>query len=171
YRQKDGLTAPVDDHAMVHLKFEPIDDGMTFKLTGGFWDTVPASKDGKSGWQNMLNEGHDHLKQGDAIDHPADEDSRLTIAPICGPVVQQDPGTFAIRFGRIGFDNPKRCNDIWFILTYPGDGTYKRMVQQAELRFPLHNTKGTPQTIDFHGPADVKVGDGLKPVQLRATSS
>src|ERR1019366_8224435 len=42
YKQKDGLTTPRPDHGMVHLKFEPQDDGLTFKLTGGFWDTVPS---------------------------------------------------------------------------------------------------------------------------------
>ena len=58
YRQKDGLTPPHPDHAMVHLKFEPVDDGMTFKLAGDFWDRVPPTPDNKpSEWEGWLAEG------------------------------------------------------------------------------------------------------------------
>jgi len=174
YRQKEGLTAPVPDHAMVHLKFEPrggVEDGMTFILSGGFWDRVPATTDGKgSEWQGWLGEGIRTVAQNEAIPHPAGEEGKMTIEPICGPVEQKDGRTFAIRFNRVGFDNPKRSNDIWLVLTYPGDGTYKRMVQQAELRFPLVNTEGTAQTIEFSEIADQKAGES-QAVQLRATSS
>jgi hypothetical protein len=172
YQQSNGLTAPTPDHGMVHLKFEPIEDGLTFKLSGGFWDKVPATRDGKGAeWQGWLGEGARTVNQNDPIAHPQDEADKFAIAPICGPVVQSAPDTFKIRFNRIGFNNPKRCNDIWLYLTYAGDGQYKRMVQQAELRFPLKNTRGAPQTIDFPQPADVQAGEGLKPIQLAAKSS
>ncbi|HEX4124559.1 MAG TPA: hypothetical protein VHY37_07510, partial [Tepidisphaeraceae bacterium] len=58
YRQDGKLVQPSADHAMVHLKFEPLDDALRFKLTGGFLDTVPATKNGKpGGWENWLGEG------------------------------------------------------------------------------------------------------------------
>jgi hypothetical protein len=172
YRQSTGFTLPTPDHLEVHLKFEPIDDGLTFKVTGGFWDTVPPTNDNKpAAWQQTLSEGQRPIQQGDAIDHPRDEDSRLRIVPICGPVAQLSPDTFAIRFNRIGFDNPKRCNQICFNLIYPGDQKFKRQVERSELRFPLKNTQGTPQSINFSPFTDVRVAHGLKPIQLNATSS
>jgi hypothetical protein len=172
YRQKDGLTAPTPDHGMVHLKFEPIDDGLTFKLSGGFWDRVPATRDGKpSEWEGWLGENVRTIAQNDVIRHPQDEPNLMEIAPICGPVVQMAPDTFAIRFNRIGFNNPKRCNDIWFFLTYLGDGKYKKMVQQAELRFPLINTKGQSQEIDFLKIPDQRAGAAMPPITLSAKST
>ena len=57
YKQKDGLTPPRPDHGQVHLKFEPVGDGLTFTLSGGFWDRVPPTPDGKgSEWGNWLGE-------------------------------------------------------------------------------------------------------------------
>ena len=172
YRQKNGLTAPSPDHAMVHLKFEPIDDGLTFKLSGAFWDSVPSTSDGKSSeWASWLSEGMKTVAQNDPISHPQNEDATMDIAPICGPVAQTARDTFAIRFNQIGFNSPKRSNDIWFFLTYPGDGKYKRMVQQAELQFPLRNTKGASQEITFTKIPDRQAGRSIAPIQLKATSS
>ncbi len=172
YRQSAGLTPPTADHAMVHLKFEPQDDGMTFKLTGSFWDNVPPTKDGKrSEWDGWLGEGVATFSQDDPIPHPQGEDNLLSIARIEGPVIQSAPDTFKIRFDRVGFDNPKRANDIWLIMTYPGDGKYKKMVQQAELRFPLTNTVGTPQEITFPQIPDQHASPSMPSIKLQATSS
>jgi hypothetical protein len=171
YKQKNGLTPPTTDHAMVHLKFEPVDDGMTFHLSGGFWDRVPPTPDGKAAeWDTWIAEGGRKFAQNDPIPQPQDEEDLMTITPLCGPVTQMAPDTFTIRFNRVGFNNPKRSNDAWFILTYPGDGNFKRMVQQAELRFPLFNTKGTPQKIDFPAIPDQRAGTPMAPVKLRATA-
>jgi hypothetical protein len=172
YKQANGFTAPTPDHSMVHLKFEPIEDGMTFKLSGGFWDNVPATKDGKRAeWQGWLGEGVRDIKQNDPLPHPQGEENLLSIIPYCGPVAQLAPETFAIRFNRIGTMNPKRSNDPYFMLTYAGDGTYKKMVQQAELRFPLNNTRGIPQTIGFPKIPDQKAGSTMASIKLKATSS
>lgn len=77
---------------MVHLKFEPQDDGMTFKLTGSFWDNVPPTKDGKrSEWDGWLGEGVATFSQDDPIPHPQGEDNLLSIAQIEGPVIQSTP--------------------------------------------------------------------------------
>jgi hypothetical protein len=172
YEQKDGLTPPTPDHAMVHLKFQPVDDGMTFKLSGGFWDRVPPTPDGKrSEWEGWLTEGITSVAQNDPVTHPQDELDRMQIVPICGPVLQAAPDTFKVRFNRVGFNNPKRSNDIWLMLTYAGDGRYKKMVQQAELRFPLTNTRGQAQQIDFPQIPDQKAGASLEPITLNAASS
>ncbi len=172
YRQREGLSPPRPDHAMVHLQFQPIDDGMTFKLSGGFWDKVPQTADDKpSEWDGWLSEGVKLVVQNDPIDHPQNESDKMRISPICGPVLQKDLDTFVIRFDRVGFNNPKRSSDMWFFLTYPGDGKYKKMVQQAELRFPLTNTKGKPQEIDFPKIPDQPAAHSAVPIKLQATSS
>jgi hypothetical protein len=169
YKQKDGLTPPRPDHGMVHLKFEPQDDGVTFKLTGGFWDTVPPTADGKgSEWAGWLGEGSP-VNQGDSITHPQGMEDKIVISRICGPVVQTAPDTFVIHPYRIGMHDVRKSNDIWLAATYPGDGTFKPMVQQAELQFPLTNTTGTPQTITFPEIPDESAS--AAPIKLAAASS
>jgi hypothetical protein len=169
YKQKDGLTPPRPDHGMVHLKFEPQDDGLTFKLTGGFWDTVPPTSDGKGAeWNNWLGEGS-KVNQGDPITHPQGADDKIVITRITGPVVQTAPDTFVIHPYRIGTHDVRKSNDIWLAATYPGDDTAKRMIQQAELQFPLTNGNGTPQTITFPTIPDQTAG--ASPIKLAATSS
>ena len=158
YGQTGGLTAPVPDHAMVHLKFEPLDDDLHFSVTPEFWDRVPGTKDGKKAeWQGWL-EG---MEQGAAIEHPAGKRDLLQIEPIRGPVEQVGAGgagRFAIRFHQFGMNNAKRSNDVWLVMTYPGDGHFKRMVQQAELKFPLVNAAGVEQAIAFPEIGDVVAG-------------
>jgi hypothetical protein len=165
---------------MVHLKFEPLDDDLHFKLTGGFWDRVPGDgkpdpangQEGTGGWGGMLAEGRRTVRAGDPLPHPGEAAAnRMKIARICGPVVQTGPDTFAVRFYRMGMTNAKRSNDIWFSLTWPGDGDYKQVVQQAELQFPLTNTAGKPQVLDFPSIPDQRAGGRLEPIRLAATSS
>jgi hypothetical protein len=173
FRQSQGLVNPIDDHMMFHLKFEPVGDGLTFHLSGAFWDKVPSTVNGKpgpTGWTNMLNEGVRDFKQGDPLEFPHGEEDKITIAPICGPVRQLGPGTFAIRFNRVGLNNPKR-SEICLWLAYPGDGKFKRFVERASLRFPLKNTAGDPQTITFPAIPDQKAGPSMPSVKLAATSS
>jgi hypothetical protein len=141
YRQADGIVAPRPDHAQIHLKFEPVDDDLHIKLTGDFLDGAP----------------------GDA--------SQPQLARICGPVVQTAPDTFALRFYRMGMTNAKRSNDVWFALSWPGDAGHKRAVQQAELKFPLTNTVGQEQTVDFPALPDQDARGPLAPIRLNATAS
>ena len=141
YRQRDGIVPASSDHAMIHLKFEPLDDDLHFRLEGVFRADVP------------------------------DDPGRLRIARICGPVAQTGPDTFAIRFYRMGMTNAKRSNDAWFALAWPGDGNSRRTVQQAELRFPLANTEGREQTLTFPAIPDQRADGPLAPIRLGATSS
>jgi hypothetical protein len=169
YKQKDMLAPPKPDHAMVHLKFEPEEDGLTFRLTGAFWDTVPPTPNGAvSEWESWLGEGTP-VKQGDPIAHPHGAEDQIVISRICGPVVRTGQDTFAIHPYRIGTQDVRKSNDIWLVAVWPGDDSYKGMVQQAELRFPLSNTAGTPQTISFPEIPDQEAG--AAPIKLNATSS
>jgi hypothetical protein len=90
------------------------------------------------------------------------------ISRICGPVTQLDADTFAIRFNRMGLNNPKRSNEIWLMATHPGDADYKRAVQQAVLHFPLRNEQGAEQHIAFALIPDQQLG--ATTVKLSATS-
>jgi hypothetical protein len=169
---------------MVHLKFEPQEDGVTFQLDPAFWDKVPSDhntnptvnggKEGTGGWGNSLLEDKARnvtIHPGDPIDHQGARESLLTITPICGPVKQINSNTFSIRFDRIGVDNPKRSGSICFVLTYPGDEKFKRMVQQSELKFPISNNQGSAQTITFPSIPDQKSSRSMPSLRLEATAS
>jgi len=141
----------------VRLQFIPLEDGISFKLTGTFLDTVPD--DNPSKWAG--------LPAGSRIGH-ASGGGPVMISRICGPVVQTGPDTFSIRFYRMGMNSVKRSNDIWFVATHPGDDQYKSAVQQADLRFPLRNTEGSEQHIAF--PAIPDQRDSVPFLKLNATS-
>ncbi len=144
-------------HQQVTLAFQPIDDGMTFKLQGHYLDTVPEGR--PVGWTG--------LPKGSPIEHATDQ-SAISIERLCGPVERIGPDTWALRFYRMGMNNQKRSNEIWLAATHPGDETYRRSVQQAVLRFPLRNTQGADQSIDF--PAIPDQPSGLTTLPLKATS-
>ncbi len=90
------------------------------------------------------------------------------IERICGPVEKLAPDTFALRFYRMGLNNPRRTGEIWFAATHPGDATFKRAMQQALLRVPLRNTEGAPQVITFPAIPDQRLA--AKSLTLNATS-
>ena len=159
YVQAKGI-APQNPnlHAQVNLNFEPGPDGITFKLSGAFLDTVPPGR--PEGWTG--------LKAGSPVTHASDG-GPVVISRICGPVAQVGPDTWAIRFYRMGMNNTKRSNEIWFLASHPGDARYKRAVQQAVMHFPLRNNDGADQKITF-----AKIFDqhaGVKTLNLAATSS
>ncbi|HSI86486.1 MAG: hypothetical protein ACAI35_25750 [Candidatus Methylacidiphilales bacterium] len=162
YLQKDGITDQNPKmHGQVPLKFEPSsDDGITFNLKGAFLDAVPDGRPAR--WVGQ--------EKGAVVEHPpVDKAETIVISRICGPVVKLGDDTFSMRFYRMGMNNPRRSNDIWLVATYAGDDDYRRIVQQAQLRFPLRNDKGEDQVITFPTIADQK--QGAAPVQLAAKSS
>ena len=155
---QDGRLVPQnkETHQQVTLDFKPIGDGTTFKLEGAFLDTVPDGRPVR--WTGL------------GVDSPvAHATGPVVISRICGPVEKLSDDTFALRFDRLGFDNAKRSNEIWLMAVHPGDGAYKRCVQQAVLRFPLRNTSGEDQEIRFQEIKDQRAG--AKPIQLHARSS
>jgi hypothetical protein len=157
---QDGQVVPQNPklHAQVPLKFLPEGDGLTFKVAAQFLDSAPEGR--PVTWTG--------LPAGSPIGHPSCG-GPIVIDRVCGPVVKLAPDTFAIRFYRMGMNNPKRSNDLWFIASQPGDGEYRRVVQQAQMRFPLRNDKGEHQTISFPSILDQPVG--AKSLKLTATSS
>jgi len=146
-------------HQQVTLKFipDPAGDGLTFKLTGTFLESVPPGRPER--WSAR--------PAGSPIEH-ATEGGPITIRRICGPVEKLDDDTFAIRFDKVGFDNPLRGSQIWLLAEHPGDRRFKRAVQQALLGFPLRNTEGASQQITFAPISDQQAG--APPVALRADS-
>jgi len=145
-------------HQQVTIPFQPIGDGLTFQLSTRFLDTVPEGRPER--WTG--------LKAGAPLSSPA-SNIPSAIERICGPVAKLGPDTFAIRFYRMGMNNAKRSAEIWLAATHPGDAQFKRSVQQAVLRFPLHNSEGADQSITFDVMPDQRVGTISLP--LDATSS
>lgn len=137
-------------------RFLPMADGLTFKLRADFAGEV--STNGNSArWAC--------LPAGSPLGH-ADGPIRLTT--IVGPVKQLAPDTFAYSPGRAeAVENPRNL-DLWILASQPGDGVYKRAVQQAKVR-AMPDERGASQTIDFPAIADQPAD--ARPIKLRATSS
>lgn len=143
--QEGEIVKPDKTHANYNLKFLPLNDGISFRLQSFFADSSRVKA---------------------AIKHAT---TPITVDRICGPVKKIDDSTFQISFYRMGFNNPKRSNDIWLLASNKGDNTYKSIVQQADLRFPLWNREGEKQQIIF--PAIANQKNGSKAVKLAASST
>ncbi|GAB3586548.1 hypothetical protein [Hymenobacter daeguensis] len=156
---QDGKTLPqTNTHQQVNLKFVPLADGRSFRVGSTYLDSVPAGSPNPARWTG--------LPVGAPLGHST---GPITVSRITGPVVQTGPDTWAIRFNKVGFNNPRRSNDVWLLAGQPGNEHYKSAVQQADLRFPLVNKEGATQRITFPAIADVKAGQ-LKSLPLAATS-
>ncbi|RDB03871.1 hypothetical protein [Runella aurantiaca] len=142
--QHGNIIKPTGGHANYNLKFMPLEDGISFHLKGFFADTS-------------------RLKP--TLHRPK---SQVSIDRICGPVRKISNTTFQINFYRMGFNNPKRSNDIWLLASNNGDEHYKSAVQQLNMRFPLVNKEGKAQKITFSTLSNQKVGNSKLP--LTATS-
>ena len=144
FQQAGKFLNPTKTHVNYQLQFLPDADGITFHLQSTFTDS------------SRVQPTVEHASTGISVDR------------ICGPVKKINDTTFQLSFYRMGFNNPKRSNDIWLLASNNGDKTYKSMVQQADLRFPLTNKEGKSQTISFPSIADRKIG--IKSLPLNATS-
>jgi len=132
-------------HARIMAQWQPLSDGLSFHLSAAYTDTLRTN-----------------LAQDHAV-------KPINITRICGPVVKINDTTFAVRFYRMGFDNPKRSGDIWLLASSPGDANYKSTVQQLDMHIPVVNKEGTDQIIDF--PAIPNRTKNSKPYMLQARSS
>jgi hypothetical protein len=158
---QDGQIVPQNPktHQQVTLRFLPVgDDGMTFKLSGTFLDTVPEGR--PEGWTG--------LKADSPLGH-ATGGGPVVINRIAGPVEKVSDDTFRLRFDRMGTNNKKRGHEIWLVATHPGDEEYRRAAQQSVLNFPRQNTAGADQTINF--PEILNQKFGAATLKLNATSS
>lgn len=156
---QDGKVVPQNPkaHQQVDLKFQPAEDGLTFKLTGVFLDIVPPGR--PVAWTG--------LAEGAPVSH-ASGGGPISVDRICGPIVKLSPDTFQVCFDKVGMNNKRRSNAIWFAATHAGDDEFKPAVQQALMNIPLRNTKGKPQTITFAPIPDQAPGAGA--IKLSATS-
>ncbi len=144
FMQHGQILKPTKAHANYQLPFLPDADGITFHLKSTFTDT------------SRIQPAMDHARTPIAIDR------------ICGPVRKVNDTTFQISFYRMGFANPKRSNDIWLLASNEGDQTYKSIVQQVDMRFPIANREGQAQTITF--PIIPNQKAGIKSLPLNAVS-
>jgi hypothetical protein len=146
-------------HPQIFLKLPPLDDKLTFELSGAFLNSVPAGKN-PALWTGLTN--------GAPLGH-ARKGGPVRLSRITGPVEQLSPSIFAIRFNRFSIPTDRRVGDIWLLASHPGDAKYKSAVQQALLAIPKQLTEGAEQTITFPEIPDQKAG--TKSLQLSAESS
>jgi hypothetical protein len=151
FEQEGKLVPYTGGHPQYTPPFIPMEDGISFKITPVFSDTV--FRNGEK--PVVCTTGH---AGGDPV-----------ISRICGPEVQTGENMFRIQFYRMGMNNPRRSNDIWLLAAHSGDQRYKSVVQQANIRFPLKNTEGAEQQISFPAIGDQKIS--IKILPLHATSS
>ncbi|MGA2556346.1 MAG: hypothetical protein ABSG04_08735 [Verrucomicrobiota bacterium] len=158
--QQDGQMVPQNNsHLQVDLKFEPEPDGLTFKLSGAFYQAVPPGSPRLPQWTG--------LPPGSPLDHAAG--GGISIDRICGPFEKIAPDTFRVSFQK---ETPLAANarpcELVFAATHPGDAQFKPAVQQAHLFIPARNTQGPGQRITF--PEIPAQKAGLKSLQLKAAS-
>ncbi len=156
---QDGKVVPQSNtHNQVSLRFQPMGDGVTFKLSATFLDKVEAGSNNLTRWTG--------LPVGSALGHATGAGS-IVISRITGPVKKIDADTFAINLDRTASTADRRANDIWLLASHPGDGKYKSVLQQALMRI-TPNTLGTDQHITF--PQIPRQTAGTPAVKLAATS-
>jgi hypothetical protein len=143
----------------VTLKFTPDEDGVTFKVSGGFYDTVPGGSPRPAVWSG--------LAAGSPIGH-ATGGGPVVIERICGPFEKLGPETFAVRFNRSGAAGGTRALELVFAAVHPGDAEYKPAVQQGHMMIPARNAEGAEQKTTFLEIPDQPLD--TKSVKLRATS-
>lgn len=157
---QDGKMSPQhESHLQVDLKLEPQADGVTFKLSGAFYDAVPTGSSRLPGWTGLpTNAPLGHATTG-----------MISIDAICGPLEKLSSDTFAVRFQKeTSFATNARNCELVFAATHPGDSAYKAAVQQAHMFIPARNTQGAEQHITFPAIPDQKVG--TKSLKLAARS-
>ncbi len=157
YVQDGNMVPQRSTHLQVTLKFEPLEDGVTFRLTGAFYDTVPGGSPRPANWSG--------LAAGSPIGH-ATGGGAIAIDRICGPFEKLSPDTFAFRLQR-GLGANLKNYELCFAATHPGDGEYKPAVQQANMILPLRHAEGAEQHITFPAIPDQQAG--TKSIKLSAT--
>ncbi|MGN6625156.1 MAG: hypothetical protein ACTHLN_00930 [Tepidisphaeraceae bacterium] len=170
--KKPQLVGFVQDGKPVHfdtgvgmdqLKFLPDADGETFKLSTAFLDAVPTAPNGKNGPGQSNLVRWTALPAGSPLGHAAGGGA-IEIRRVEGPVEKIDADTFRLSLYRGTLPRPT----IVLVAVHPGDGDYKRAVQQAVIPISK-NAQGRDQVIDFAPIADQVAGAGA--VRLTATSS
>jgi hypothetical protein len=158
YEQEGQVVPQKNNHLQFNLKFLPEADGVTFKLAGSFYDTVPGGSPRPANWSG--------LSADSPIGHASGGGS-ISIDRICGPFVKLGPDTFILHFDKTGIGDGKRPFELVFAATHPGDNEYKPAVQQAQMTVPARNTAGREQHITFPEIPDRPIG--AKSIKLGAS--
>lgn len=158
YLQNGQKVIQNNSHLQVNMKFISLEDGISFYLSGFFYDTVPGGSPRLPKWVG--------LPVGSPVGH-ASGNILISIDRICGPFIKIAPDKFSVQFDKTGFGT-KNTAELVFEATHPGDNTYKPAVQQAIIMVPIRNAEGTPQKITFSQIPDQKAG--TKAIVLNAKS-
>jgi hypothetical protein len=143
------MVPQTETHLQITPKFQPQADGVTFKLAGAFYDSVPSGSSRLPGWTR--------LPTNSLLGHASS--SAISIDPICGPIRKISAETFAVDFKRETLlTTNTRDYELVFAATHPGDAAYKPAVQQAHMFIPARNTQGAEQLISFPEIPDQKIG-------------
>ncbi len=112
--EQDGVLVPyrADRHVTLTVPFRPLADGLSFRLTPVFVDSLRAAV---------------------SVRHAA---VAPRISKICGPVRQVDDTTFCVDFSRVDRKNTRRSRVINLVVEADGDARYKGTVQEMEIVLP-----------------------------------
>jgi len=158
YVQNEEMVRQRNTHQQVNLKFEPLADGITFKLGAAFYDTIPGGSPRPAIWAEA--------PAGERIGHVRNAGS-ITIQRITGPMIRLNDSTFRIQ-PQSGFWQNSHSYELWFAAIHPGDEHYKPAVQQAQMLVPPLNTAGRVQYLTFSAIPDQR--ENKKGIKLSASS-
>lgn len=145
YLQEGKIVQQKNSHLQVDLKFLPDEDGITFRLEGGFLDTVPGESSRPKDWTG--------LPVGTKLGQ-AKTNVPVSIDLVIGPVKKIAPGLFKLQLQK-GYEGKKGLSAT-FVATHPGGDGYKPAVQQSQMAIP-GNTEGAEQHISFEPITDQSV--------------
>lgn len=141
---QNGDTLPVNKNGSVYLQWQPLADGVTFHLNGGFLQRVPVG-----------------LSYSDsALSHSS---GSVKLYHVMGPAVQIDSCTFRLQLDR------QAPRNITIMADQSGNEQFRRATQPGVLSLSsfIHK-EGIPQHITFPAIKNQKVATRV--VQLKATS-
>lgn len=157
YVQEGQMIPQRNSHLQVHPAFMPLEDGITFQLSGAFYDTVPAVSSRLTDWTKR--------SVGSPLGHGSEP---IAIDRISGPFKKVNANTFMVSFDRSYNTKDKRM-ELVFKATHPGDKDFKPAVQQASMIIPVKNREGTEQHLIFSKIPDQK--EGIKSIRMIASTN
>jgi hypothetical protein len=158
YLQDGKMVDQKDNHLQVALKFEPQEDGITFNLSGAFYDAVPGGSPRLPQWTGQA--------VGTPIGH-ATNAGPVSVDRIYGPFEKLRADTFILQLQKETRWSEERYSLV-FAATHPGNSDYRPAVQQAEMFVPARNKEGADQHITFSEIPDLS--RDAKSLKLKASS-
>ena len=132
------------------MKFRPLDDGVSVKVTADFVKETPPELS---------------FPKRQSLGHAGGPIQFRLIGGWTGGGEQTGPDTFRIRMDRLGYT--RGYDSLMIMAFHPGDEEYGYCEQPVSIAFPRANDQGTPQTINFPAIPDQKAGSGS--IALQAT--